>query len=172
MRVTREALVALHAKYSEMLRLRLANTEGGEEEPVARRADLASRFPGALREIDELPLEEIRARLAALDAAAAGGDAAPWMLAVWRFHELTRAILAAKRWIGARRATDDAAALEPPPEPPEDARPWIDDLARVARPPGGKLSKLVLERLGRELSVTPEEASALVFPWSRRRGLR
>jgi hypothetical protein len=169
MRVTREARAALEAKYREMLRLRAA-VEGGDaqrdrdsdDEAAARRA-LAARFPGALRELDELPTEEIRARVAAL-----ASDVEPeWAFAVWRYHELTRAALAAKRWLaGARNASANANAGEPP----DDALLFRDDLARIARPPHGRLSVLVFERLARELSLTPAEARARVFPYSRRGG--
>jgi hypothetical protein len=122
------------------------------------------------REIDELPLEDIHARIAALEAAEAeGASTLPWMEAVWRFHELTHAALVAKRWIGGKTPPEELAGL------PAEARPWRDDLARIARPPDGRLSSLVLERLAGELGITPDEASALVFPWSRvsrGRGLR
>src|SRR5437016_9436345 len=68
----RAGLAALRAKYEEMLRLRVAHDAGTEGDPREAMAALASQFPGALREIDDPPISEIRARVDALRAAEAG----------------------------------------------------------------------------------------------------
>lgn len=83
----------LRAKYEEMRELR--RTDDGSYDPRARMAALASRFPGALREIDTLPLEEIDRRIHALSKAERDPSSAmPWMKAQSRFHELVRDALA------------------------------------------------------------------------------
>lgn len=92
----------LRAKYEEMLALR--RTDDGSYDPRARMAALAARFPGALREIDTLPLDEIEHRIEALTHAERDpSHAKPWMKAQSRFHALTREALAAsqrdKRWL-------------------------------------------------------------------------
>src|SRR4051812_37187833 len=93
--VSRADLADLRAKYEEMLRLRIAHDEGDTRDPRRAMAALASQFPGALREIDELPMDEIRARVEALrqaeERAAAGSEEiAPWMRATILFHAFTR----------------------------------------------------------------------------------
>ena len=50
---------------------------------------------------------------------------------------------------------------------PAEAHPWRDDLARVQRPPRGRLMDLVYERLATELGTTPAAAKRLVFPGPR-----
>jgi hypothetical protein len=46
---------------------------------------------------------------------------------------------------------------------PAEAELWREDVARVARPPRGRLMDLVYERLARELDTTPSAAKRLVF---------
>jgi hypothetical protein len=94
---------ALREKYEEMRELR--RTDDGSYDPRERMAALAARFPGALREIDTLPLEEIERRISALaNAERDPSHAMPWMRAQSRFHELVRAALATTRernWLDA-----------------------------------------------------------------------
>ena len=106
---TRDTLEQLRAKYAEMLSMRLAHESGVESEARARQrmAELASRFPGALREIDELELAVIRERIRRLDAALHGQSTVePWMEAVGLFHSLARGALQAKRWLAGRKTVD------------------------------------------------------------------
>ena len=85
-------------------------------------AALAHRFPGALRELDELPMDQIEARLHALErlnermhaasphtaAALRSGASAPeWVRLQISYHGCMRAVLRIKRLAG----TCDAAAL-------------------------------------------------------------
>jgi hypothetical protein len=162
-------LAALRAKYEEMLALREAHdrarTEPGYVEPDPRRAlaALASRFPGALRELDTLPVDALRARLDELDDAARDATmTAPWMTAQTAFHELARGAVAAKRWLAGRRAItpamqDDLRSRGGP------AAAWADELAAIARPPRGRLLDLVFARVAAQLGLTVAEARALVF---------
>ena len=132
---------------------------GAEHDPQRRLAALAARFPGALRELDDLPLDEISRRID--DLARAHRDpshARPWMHAMTRFHALARGALFAKRSLA------DGASAHWPAE----AHPWRDDLARVQRPPRGRLMDLVYERLATELGTTPAAAKRLVFGTPRR----
>jgi hypothetical protein len=153
-----------------MLAMRLAHEAGTEDDGVsARMAQLARRYPGALREIDELELREIRARIEALEATARGeAEREEWMLAVGLFHALMRGALCAKRWLAGRKVIDAAteqafAAALRGLAFPDDARAWQGELARLAAPPGGRVSNLVFERLAHQMGTTQTEARRLVF---------
>ena len=97
MRVGRPALEGLRAKYGEMLTMRVRSClrsrrtqrRSGRGWPSSRR-----RIPGALREIDDLELDEIRRRIDALDEVLHGRrEVEPWMEAVALFHGLARGAL-------------------------------------------------------------------------------
>ena len=169
-RVKRSDLAALREKYEEMLRLRL-EPEGGD--PRRAMAALASRFPGALREIDELPLDAITSRVGELRASEAGAPAARWMEATHVFHALTRGALCAKRWLAGRKEIDDEVRAAFDREASalcwgDDARDWRADLPRLASPPRGRVTDLVYERMSDRLGITVAEAKLLVFGPSRR----
>jgi len=166
--ISTDELVELLAKYEEMLRMRLADEAAPGGDPRREMAALAARFPGALRELDESPLEAIRGRIEELSRCIAGeAQPAPWMRATAMFHRLMRGALAAKRWLGARRTIDpeltrafhDEIGTSPFAD---DARAWASDLARVAVPPRGKLTALVFERVAQQMGLTIEEARGFV----------
>jgi hypothetical protein len=164
----------LAAKYVEMLRLRELHARDDEPDPRRDMAVLASRFPGALREIDDLTLETIRARIDELAIAARDPSrVAPWMTAQLRFHALARGALAAKRWLAGRKRIDahvlaDFDRALASLAWPDDARAWRDSLARIAAPPRGRLMDLVVERVAHELAIAARDARRLVFGESRR----
>lgn len=116
-------------------------------------ARLAARYPGALRELDALPLAAIRSRIAALSRAERDASrVARWMIAQSRFHSLARGALAAKRWLAERKG-----GL------PHAASAWKADLDRIAKPPRGRLMDLVHARVAAELGITADESRRLVF---------
>lgn len=159
-------IVSLRDKYVEMKRMRL------DESPVDRREDmarLAERFPGALREIDELPLEHIDERIAVLDRVVAGEQPVPdWARFLARYHGWLRAALRIKRLT--LDADDDAAAMalvraayvaaedEPPLERIDAAT-----LASIRAPEGGRLNPFVFARVAEDERATPEEVARLCF---------
>jgi hypothetical protein len=130
---------------------------------------LASRFPGALREIDRLELAEIRRRIERLEAVAAGAcDAEPWMEAMSLFHRLARGALCAKRWLAGRQSItpeiEAAYAVEAQNlEFAVEALGWQADLAAIARPPKGRVTSLVHARVAGALGVTEADARRMVF---------
>ena len=161
----------LRSKYAEMHAMRVADAEGAED---ARRVrlrmqQLAERHPGALREIDELPLPEIRRRIAVLDAVLAGErEPDPWVEAVARFHALTRGVLVAKRWLGRRKRVDEAVQRVFERELltlpyPEDSRDWSAHLAIVAAPPRGRLMDAVFTRIASSMGLPIATVRALGF---------
>ena len=157
--------------------MRVAHASGTDDAPATlkrRMAELATTYPGALREIDELEIAEIRGRIAAIDAVLeARGEAEPWMKAMGLFHALARGALAAKRWLGGRKHIDGttrsrflAAASSLPF--PDDALRWADHLARVASPPGGRITAAVFSRLATETGLSERAVKRLVFGVPRR----
>lgn len=176
MLVTHEALDALRGKYATMLAMRVAHHAQQETDEVVRAAmaELAWRFPGALRELDDLELHEIRRRVAALDHVLRGErEVEPWMEAVALFHALTRGALCAKRWLAGRKRVDAAlrrafAVQVEALDFPEEARAWADELERIASPPRGRVLDVVFARLARTLGGSEREARRLVFGVPRR----
>jgi hypothetical protein len=175
-RTTRDTLEQLRDKYREMLAMRLEHDSGQEDEAAARArmAALARRFPGALREIDDLELGVIRDRIARLDAALRGECAIePWMDAIALFHALARGALRAKTWLAGRRTVDAATANAYERYAADlamagDALAWAGDLASVATPPRGRVMDLVFARVAASLGTSEPEARRLVFGPSRR----
>jgi hypothetical protein len=169
----RASIEELCAKYAAMLEMRTQHHTGEEvaDEVRPRMAALAARFPGALREIDDLELREIRRRAEMLGAVLRReAEVEPWMRAMARFHALARGALCAKRWLAGRKRVDSAvvrayAAAAPAMAFASDAEEWADprELARVASPPGGRVTSVVFARVARELGVSEREAKRLVF---------
>lgn len=142
----------LVAKYEEILRLRRAGSaESAAQARPALRA-LAREFPGALRELDALPMGEIEGRLAALRATASGAPPAPWMRVQESYHRHFRGALALKAAMA--QGALDADALDP------EAATWLALRAVVHRPPGGRLGPLVIGRVADELGIAPAEVAA------------
>ncbi|HEX8795394.1 MAG TPA: hypothetical protein VF765_30805 [Polyangiaceae bacterium] len=172
MPVSRGDLDALRGKYTMMVALRVERLP--DEDMRQRMAELALRFPGALRELDDLELVEIRRRVEALEAVLAGsGPPEPWMEAVALFHALTRGALVVKRWLGGRKRVDTALMRRFAAEHAElpfadDARSWAEELAGIASPPRGRLTDAVFARLARTLGVAERQARRLVFGVPRR----
>ena len=136
---------ALARKYRTLAAIRAA---GGAAREQLRA--LAAEFPGALRELDNLPLEELEERAAALEA---GADE-PWMGWLAAYHAWSRAALWLKTHPGdlagasdrAGRAVDAAFA------------------SAVARPPGRRLVRAVLERVAADSGVPKSVIEARLFP--------
>jgi hypothetical protein len=163
--LTRDELVALRGKYEEMLRLRL---DASGADPRRAMAALASEFPGALREIDDLTLEALRLRVKQIALAERDGGAAPWMEAIHLFHVLTRGALCAKKWLAGRKAIDAEARALFEQEASAlcwgtDALRWTGELHRLAAPPRGRVTDLVYEAMGAILDLSPDDARLLAF---------
>jgi hypothetical protein len=121
-----------------MARLRATLQATGKGEPDAglrwELRQLAHEFPGALRELDSLPTDEIERRLAAL----LGGGDEPWMRWMGRFHTLMRAAL------DIRARPDTAAELA-------HAAGADDAFAQAVKSPAhGRLMVVVFDRIAAE----------------------
>jgi hypothetical protein len=142
-------LSALVRKYGAITELR----RGLGVRDDSKLRDLATEFPGALRELDALTLAELDERLAATQRARNGAPVAPWISAMLAYHAVMKRALAVKALLGGVRS----------PKPPQveaiRARLQLDFgvacssefVTKVASPPGGRLNALVLE-----LVATPE----------------
>jgi hypothetical protein len=168
----------LLVKYGEMLAMRLAHDSGDEVVVAVKEhmAGLASRFPGALREMDDLELVEIRRRIDRLKAVLTSpAEEEPWMEAVWAFHAEARGAFGAKRWLDGRKrecvdATLEEAFVRDAEDLPfsEELLAWAGHLASVASPPAGRVTNLVFARLAVRLGTTEKEARRRVFGPPRR----
>lgn len=166
-----DVLEELRGKYAVMLAMRLEHEAGLEDATQARErmAELASKFPGALREIDDLEIRVIRARIAELEAVLRGERAVePWMEAIALFHSLARGALCAKRWLAGRKRVTSAIARAYERQMgelafPGEASAWACDLASIAEPPRGRLMDLVFGRIALELGTSEREARHLIF---------
>lgn len=123
-----------------MSELRAKKAHGGSREARAELRAFATAWPGALRELDTLPDDELARRL----EACARGDDAPWIAWMARYHELMRAALALRR--GEPADVDD------------------DFVRAVARPAHGRLNVAVFAALGREFAVAPRTIWDTLFP--------
>jgi len=188
MRVTLEMIAVLRQKYREIKRLRMTDASHGASgqahDPKREMAALARRFPGALRELDELPMERIDARLAELDAALDSGCVPEWAALQVGYHGTYRFALRIKRRAAQRGRLDDAAidravaqlltdaATEglgvEPNERAELDEPSLceldaSELRAILRPAGGRLHGWVLNQVARRAAVSPGEVSQALF---------
>lgn len=91
-------------KYEEMLRLREAKTVVPPTEALRR---LSAEFPGALRELDRLSVNEIERRLTELR----GGAPGPLLVAIARYHERLREALTHKQVVPGQRLSRSVLVL-------------------------------------------------------------
>jgi hypothetical protein len=164
-------LRGLRDKYREIKRLRDEDAAGLTHDPKPEMAELARRFPGALRECDELPMEEIERRLAALEDALAQRAAPPqWVALQIGYHGWMRAALRIKRLAAGRRADQAATVLNElaqhyraePDEPPLAA---FDEpsLRAILEPSEGRLNPWVYARVAEQHGVEPDQVRRALF---------
>ena len=108
MHLSRTRLHGLSRKYRVLSALRR-----GALAPKEALRPLAHEFPGALRELDCLPMAELEARLHAVAAAERGEVPQPWIAWMLAYHERMRLALEAKQRLRGARASD---AVSAPPD--------------------------------------------------------
>ena len=159
--------------------MRLAHESGDEERSSSapeRMAELASRFPGASREIDDLELDAIRDRIRQLDAALRGDERGrAWMEAVGLFHALARGALWAKRWLAGRKTIDSPrprirervderrrrrARSSTPCVAAPTRSPGRASSRASPRPRAGRIMDLVFARVARTLGTTERRGAS------------
>lgn len=156
----------LQRKYAQILALRRAS------EPASRdvlRA-LAREFPGALRELDALPLDEVTGRVEALAGVVDLHEGPAWARWLAAYHGLMRLTLALKLALSARgaQALADAQSFADA----ADAR-WghalgVDFVRAVHAPPRGRLGVVVFAALGARFGEDPAHIWQTLFPTARR----
>ena len=168
--IGKDHLAALVHKYAVMAELRasLPSHEAAQAGAEASAGDrqklraLAKEFPGALRELDTLPTEEIARRRDALERAAAGDAAADWMTWMHGYHALMRAALAIKVRLahGAEITAEQLATIA------RDCGASVDEdfAAAVASPPHGRLNVVVFDRLATQLGVASKTIWDELYP--------
>jgi hypothetical protein len=159
-------LERLARKYRRLAELRRARARG---EPIPERSvfrELAAEFPGALHELDNLPLEEIDRRAEALAGAVAGGPAEPWMAWMVRYHALMRAALYVKIRVAKRppMSEEEARALAARAGAHAGAEVGAGFVRAVAAPPEGRLNRLVDAELAAAFAAPAEEIRRALFP--------
>lgn len=162
-------LPPLARKYRTLLALRVDHARDGAAADRERLRALAAEFPGALRELDTLPAEELEARAAALEAAADGGAVEPWMNAMAGYHALMGTALAVKRAYAAGETAEGDGVRAAVEALRAECGITLDggDLAAIATPPQGRLGVFVFGRLGRALGRDPAELWQATFPTGR-----
>lgn len=152
----------LARKYAELVRLRDGTTGFSR----ARLSELSREFPGALRELDALPLEELSERLKLAEASARRGAAlAPFVDWIRTYHDMMRLALGVRAQLGNQRAPDPrlvsdiVAAFESALDGTCDA----EFVNAVARPPEGRLNHVVFARLSARFDAAPRAIEERLF---------
>jgi len=166
MTLSRSDLVALARKYRTLAELRRAQQMLSRDDVRTPLQNLAREFPGALRELDLLPLDEIDRRFERLEAAALRGSVEPWMGWMHAYHLTMRAALGVKRRLAGQRVVAEATALEIAAEVSAESGVGLDAefVQAVARPPQGRINVLVLRRLAIAFSADPDSIARALFP--------
>jgi hypothetical protein len=168
-RPTPEQLARLRDKYQALWQLRATRVE---VPPKAEMSALAAAFPGALRELDRVPLPLIEQRLASLQAVVEGrAPLVAWMTLQIAYHGFMRAVLRLRRGLLSvsecdlsdpraclQRLAYIAASDEPAPE-----RLDATALSIIRSPPGGRLNPWVMEQVARHLAVCPADIERALF---------
>jgi len=169
--VSIDALGQLREKYRRMLSMRRDHDSGVEHDPRQQMRELAIQFPGALRELDELPLATIESRIDQLGAVIEQpASPAPWMLWMVEYHGHLRAALRVKRFGLPLHDLDRAlaqlrrayvAAID---EPSVETFASHEALAAVLKPVGGRLSGWAFARIAERYGVEADEVRTALFP--------
>lgn len=170
-RLSRSDLIALRRKYQTLGELRRSQYDTTAAEMRAPLRHLAREFPGALRELDSLPLDEIDRRESALGRAAESGTPEAWMEWMAAYHVTMRVAL----HIRGRRAQ----RTEPATDEPWDlsALSWSERslifdaefVEAVLYPPEGRVNRVVFKMLGSIFGESEPVIAEALFPTRRSR---
>jgi hypothetical protein len=164
--VTRSDLVALARKYRLLSQLRRKQQPWSAPDLHVSLLQLAREFPGALRELDTLPLVELEARLEALERAAHSGRVAEWMLWMLAYHGGMRAALHIQRRLEGRARLVRALAADLAAEAARESGFGCDAefVTTVAALPSGALHQFVIQRVGLQRGAPEAAVRRALFP--------
>ena len=175
MDVSAEQLRQLREKYTEIRRLRLEAESVSAPDPKPAMRRLAERFPGALRELDGLPMGDVEGRIRALTCALGGEPAPSWAAILCGYHALFRACLRIKRTVALTAAAegrspelDDVRRHLRDGYLPDGDEPSGPSLlpfaATLLKPPEGRLHPWVVAQVAERLGVPSEAVEAAFHP--------
>lgn len=154
-----ERLSRLARKYRLLQALRIDHERTGRiaEREVLRA--LAGEFPGALRELDRMPLDEIERRAEVLELAASGGPVEPWMQWLVAYHALLRAALFVKAEVARGIAIEEELAGRASAYADIDVD--ADLLRTMAKAP--RVSRAALDEVARRFGQTREDVEKVLL---------
>ncbi len=150
---------ALAQKYRALLELRRDTARATRE----RLRQLATEFPGALRELDCLPLAELEHRSRIATAVAEGSRSPAWFQWLADYHARMRLALAIQRRLGAAEPRDFERIARAVASESGQAVSALD-VAAVAAPPEGRLNSLILAGLELTWGVSALDLERALFP--------
>lgn len=157
---------ALAEKYAALVALRRDRAAGLPIPEKEAFSALARRFPGALWELDRLPIALLEHRARALDDAARGGPVAPWMRGLHEYHALYRAALFIKAHLRRTRApsAEAARALADAATARSGTAVSVAFVAQVADPPAGRIEAIVMAETAARVAIEAAALRAELFP--------
>jgi hypothetical protein len=154
-------LHALWRKYALLGELRRRH----DAQPPPELRPLAREFPGALRELDALPLDEIDRRSLSVELALRGGPTEALLEWVSQYHALMRAALMIKRRLRGRRqvSSEEASLLASSVSRELGMHCDLELVVAVQSPPRGRLNEVVFLRLASTFGVSPDRLRTALF---------
>jgi hypothetical protein len=163
-------LQALQNKYRTLHDLRVQDAPANVTR--ATFAALSAAFPGALRELDRVPMSVLLERNAAIAAVLAGSaEPEPWMQLQSAYHGFMRAVLRIRRGLRERALHDFtdpqhclcAVAYVPAADEPAAERFDRELLTKLWKPPSGRLNPLVMKQVAADHGVSVDVLERALF---------
>ncbi len=154
----------LAAKYRRLSELRAERDAGHTTATLAGLRQLATLYPGCLRELDTLGADELRRRIDSAEAAARGQSAETWMAWILVYHRVLRAALWLKGPDGRFTPLDEQLARARRIANETLLPAFVRD---AARPPQGRLGVVVLAVLAERFRTPPRTIAQTLFPLRR-----
>ncbi len=164
LRLAPSELRALSRKYRSLAELRRRQREALADRESEIQS-LVREFPGVLRELERLPLDEIDRRGEAVERALSGGSGERWMAWMMAYHTEMRAALFVRRELRGKRPISDALAREVAARARRELGVRCDFgfVRQVVSPPSGRLTALVLRRLEVAFGDTADGIASTLF---------
>ncbi len=148
-------------KYRTLVRWRRAHLLG---EPLPAKSEfraLSEEFPGALRELDTLPMTTLERRCEELELVVGDGAVAlAWMIASEQYHRWMRAAL----WLKLRTRDGLADELAVACSGRFSLAVSVQFVRQIADPPQGRLRRVVFEQVCNTTGMTLEELQQELLP--------